>query len=169
MNWTKLLESEIESTYKATDGLMKLVGKSPLDWKPATGSNWMTTGQLLQHCTNACGMCCKAFVTGEWPAPADAAPGDMAPCADKMPSAKSVAAARKALAADKAIALEVVRSSGEKNLGYKILVAPWNPEPKSLGKHCMEMVGHLRSHKSQLYYYLKLQGKPVNTGHLWGM
>jgi hypothetical protein len=24
-------------------------------------------------------------------------------------------------------------------------------------------------HAGQLFYYLKLQGKPVNTGHLWGM
>jgi hypothetical protein len=31
------------------------------------------------------------------------------------------------------------------------------------------MVGHLAQHKGQLFYYLKLQGKPVNTAHLWGM
>jgi hypothetical protein len=31
------------------------------------------------------------------------------------------------------------------------------------------MVTHLDVHKSQLFYYLKLQGKPVNTAHLWGM
>jgi hypothetical protein len=31
------------------------------------------------------------------------------------------------------------------------------------------MLGHLTQHKGQLFYYLKLQGKPVNTGDLWGM
>jgi hypothetical protein len=31
------------------------------------------------------------------------------------------------------------------------------------------MVEHLAQHKGQLFYYFKLQGKPVNTGHLWGM
>jgi len=31
------------------------------------------------------------------------------------------------------------------------------------------MIGHLATHKAQLFYYLKLQGKPVNTGHLWGV
>jgi hypothetical protein len=31
------------------------------------------------------------------------------------------------------------------------------------------MIDHLKAHKSQLFYDLKLQGKPVNTGHLWGM
>jgi hypothetical protein len=28
---------------------------------------------------------------------------------------------------------------------------------------------HLAQHKGQLFYYLKLQGKPVNTTDLWGM
>jgi hypothetical protein len=30
-------------------------------------------------------------------------------------------------------------------------------------------IHHLQQHKGQLFYYLKLQGKPVNTEHLWGM
>ena len=36
------------------DKLMGQVDPGSLDWKPATGSNWMTVGQLLQHLTNAC-------------------------------------------------------------------------------------------------------------------
>jgi len=31
------------------------------------------------------------------------------------------------------------------------------------------MVSHLNAHKSQLFYYLKLMGKDVNTAHMWGM
>ena len=31
------------------------------------------------------------------------------------------------------------------------------------------MIGHLSTHKNQLFYYLKLQGLPVHTGHLYGM
>ena len=31
------------------------------------------------------------------------------------------------------------------------------------------MVGHLANHKAQLFYYLKLLGKDVNTMHLYGM
>jgi len=30
------------------------------------------------------------------------------------------------------------------------------------------MIQHLDRHKVQLFYYLKLQGKPVNTADLWG-
>lgn len=29
-------------------------------------------------------------------------------------------------------------------------------------------IHHLDRHKSQLFYYLKLQGQPVNTADLWG-
>jgi hypothetical protein len=38
-----------------------------------------------------------------------------------------------------------------------------------LGHRLLQMVDHLKSHKAQLFYYFKLQGKPVHTGHLWGM
>ena len=51
MNWTKTLEAEMENNYRAAEGLIKLVDKDKLSWKPATGANWMTTGQLLQHIT----------------------------------------------------------------------------------------------------------------------
>jgi hypothetical protein len=169
MNWTQLLEQDIEATYHATDGLMQLVEDSKLSWKPATGSNWMTTAQLLEHLTTACGACIRGFVTGEWGMPADAGPEDMLPSAEKLPAAKSVADARKRLAEDKALALELVRKVGEKDLDTRMVAAPWNPTPKPLGKQCLEMVHHLSSHKSQLFYYLKLQGKPVHTGSLWGM
>ncbi|MFQ5845077.1 MAG: DinB family protein, partial [Planctomycetota bacterium] len=74
MNWTELLEQEIEETYRVAGGLLDLVDDEALDWKPATGSNWMTTGQLLKHMTTACGALCRGFVTGDWPMPAGAAP-----------------------------------------------------------------------------------------------
>jgi hypothetical protein len=94
---------------------------------------------------------------------------DLLPPAEKLPAAKSVAEARNLLAADKALGLEMIRKAGEKDLAGKRLAAPWNPTPKPLGQQCLEMTQHLATHKSQLFYYLKLQGKPVNTGNLWGM
>jgi len=169
MNWTELLKSEIESTYHATDGLLGLVDEKSLNWKPSTGSNWMTTGQLLKHLTNACGACCAGFVTGEWGMPADAKPEDMLPKADKMPAAKTVAETRTALAADKKLAMQMVVEAGEKNLAGKKIGAPWDPTEKLLGQQLLHMVGHLGTHKAQLFYYLKLQGKPVHTGNMYGM
>lgn len=47
--------------------------------------------------------------------------------------------------------------------------APWDPTAMPLGQRLLEMVGHLKNHKGQLFYYLKLQGLPVNTTHLYGM
>jgi hypothetical protein len=175
MQWTDLLNADVEGTYRATEGLMGLVDEANLDWKPETGSNWMTMGQLLMHCTNACGFCCKGLATGDWGLPdgqkmEDMPPEDMLPPADKMPSVESVAQARELLAADKQTALDIIAQAGEARLESDQIEAPWAPgHAKALGSHLMDMVGHLANHKGQLYYYLKLQGKPVNTGHYYGM
>ena len=57
----------------------------------------------------------------------------------------------------------------EDDLVSKAVTAPWNPTPRILGLRLLDMLRHLESHKAQLYTYLKLMGKPVHTGHLWGM
>jgi hypothetical protein len=44
MNWTQLLTTEIELTYSTTARLLDTVDPDRLDWKPQTGSNWMTVG-----------------------------------------------------------------------------------------------------------------------------
>ncbi len=186
MDWTKLLTSRIEATYRATDGLMKLVKKDDLDWKPKSGKNWMTTAQLLSHLTDACGWCIHAFATGDWTPPEAPAtkkkskaskatapqtdPETGMPTAKSLPKVKSVAEARKKLAADMQVALDTIREAGEDALENRLSAAPWEPGvEKPLGLHALEMVGHLAQHKAQLFYYLKLQGKPVNTLNLYGM
>jgi len=72
MNWTELLKGEMESAYGASEKLLTKVTDPMLGWKPSTGSNWMTTGQLLMHLSSACGATCKGFVTGDWGMPHDA-------------------------------------------------------------------------------------------------
>ena len=175
MNWTELLSAEVASTFRAAEGLLDLVDEDKLAWKPETGSNWMTVGQLLMHITGACGACFKGFVTGDWGLPDDAkmedmSPEEMLPPADKMPAVESVAQARELLTEDRTVAFRMIEEAGEEDLAGKILAAPWCPEVKmTLGHHLLQMVGHLALHKAQLFYYLKLLEKPVNTGHLWGM
>lgn len=174
MNWTQLLKIEIESTYKATVGLLDKVDPDKLDWKPETGANWMTVGQLLMHIASACGGACKAFVTGDWGLPEgmkmeDLRPEEMLPPAEKMPAIGSVEETRRLLAEDKALALQMVDQAGEHDMDNKAFAAPWNPGVEYvLGWHLHQMVHHLDQHKGQLFYYLKLQGKPVNTADLWG-
>lgn len=174
MNWTQLLQSEIESAYATTAKLLDNVDPDGLDWKPATGSNWMTVGQLLKHISDACGAACKGFVTGDWGLPPgvkveDLSPEDMLPPAEKMPAAASAGEAKQALMEDRALALQMIAQAGESDLANKQVAAPWAPEVKyALGRHLLQMVQHLERHKSQLFYYLKLQGKPLNTLDLWG-
>jgi uncharacterized damage-inducible protein DinB len=175
MIWTDLIRCGIEDAYKVSDNLLSLVKDDDLDWKPATGSNWMTVGQLLKHMTEACGLCCKGFVTGDWGLPEGLAMGDlppeaMLPPAEKLPAVASVAEARKLLAADKQVALAMVTQAGEDNLENQLATAPWEPDAaKPLGQHLFGMVMHLNQHKGQLFYYLKLMGREVNTMHLWGV
>jgi uncharacterized damage-inducible protein DinB len=174
MNWTELLKSEIETTFASTDRLLDKIDSGSLDWKPAGGSNWMTVGQLLMHMSNGCGAAIKGFVTGDWGLPPgmkmeDIPPEEMLPPAEKLPSIGSLEECRKLLAEDKRLALEMVGQTGEDDLANKKTAAPWAPGIEyALGRHLLQMVQHLEKHKSQLFYYLKLQGKPVNTADLWG-
>lgn len=186
MNWTTLLNASVEDTTKATDALMAMVSDDDLAWKPASGRNWMTTGQLLMHLTNSCGFCCRGFLTGDWGMPegdCQGTPPDgcgaegggipmeaMLPPAEALPTITSVAEARRLLAEDRALALAMIKEAGEGKLDGMMVSAPWCPDaPQPLGQQFLGMVGHLQSHKSQLFYYLKLMGRDVNTMHLWGM
>jgi hypothetical protein len=85
-----------------------------------------------------------------------------------MPSIGSIGEARKLLLEDKAIALQTIAQIGEDGLGARV-APPWAPDEFSvLGRLFLQMVQHLDQHKAQLFYYLKLQGKLVNTADLWG-
>jgi len=175
MNWTELLTDELEYLYRVTDALFEVAEDEALDWKPATGENWMTMGQLLMHTATSNGPGFKGFVTGDWGMPdgmslEDMEPGEMLPPAEKMPSVESVAQARKLLAEDADQAFDVLQSVSEEDLADRELAAPWNPDESfALGRHLLHSIRHTMQHKGQLFYYLKLQGKPVNTGYLWGM
>jgi uncharacterized damage-inducible protein DinB len=174
VNWTQLLLSEIETTYKTTAGLLDKVDPDGLDWKPASGCNWMTVGQLLKHISEGCGAACRAFVTGDFGLPPgvkfeDLPPEEMLPPAEKLPIIGSVEEAKERLMEDKILALRIVEETGEDDLANKETAAPWAPGVSyALGRHLLQMVQHLDRHKGQLFYYLKLQGKPVNTVDLWG-
>ena len=174
MGWKDILKAEMESAYKSAEGLIELVDEDRLSWKPSSGSNWMTTAQLLRHISDACGAPCRSFATGDWGLPpgtdlSTLKPEEMLPPAEKLPAVGTVSEARKLLAADRRTALETLDRVSEEELRTKPAPAPWDPTPTVLGHRVLQMVQHLASHKQLLFHYLKLQGKPVNTGHLWGM
>lgn len=174
MDWKALISAGIEEAYRPTLAMVGMVEPSDLDWKPSGGANWMTTAQLLEHLATACGAGFKGVVTGDWGMPdgmdlSEMKPEDMLPPAEAMPSAVSVDAARTAIEADKKLALEMLAGLSEDDLANKPAPVPWDPEVVPLGRRLLQMVYHLQAHKSQLFYYLKLQGKSVNTGHLYGM
>jgi uncharacterized damage-inducible protein DinB len=168
----EMIHGAIEYNYAVAERLMDKVDPSTLDWKPATGTNWMSTRQLLMHVTNACGSSIKGFVTGDWGLPEgmdlSTMPDDeMLPSAEKLPSVESLEQAKQLLAEDKAVALEMLNAVSEEQLATQISTAPWDTMEFPLGVRMLQMVDHLKQHKGQLFYYLKLQGQPVNTMDLW--
>lgn len=175
MNWSELLLSQIQGNYHAAATLMRRVEDAQLNWKPDSGSNWMSMGQLLYHITESCGMCCECFVTGNWKMPdgsdLNEVPAEsMLPPADGMPAVESVAQALELLENDRNTAIKMVETAGEERLSTELVGAPWAPEMKMpLGQQLLQMVDHLGTHRTQLFYYLKLQGQPVNTMDLYGM
>ena len=121
MNWKELLTSEIEYTYKVTEGLMDLVDDKALGWKPCAENNWMTTGQLLMHFGTGCGYAFRGFVIGDWSLPEEIkieelSPDEKLPPAEKLPTVRSVSEAKELLAKDKQLALEMLSKCDEGKL-----------------------------------------------------
>jgi uncharacterized damage-inducible protein DinB len=170
MSVSQILREDAAEMYRVTEALFDLV--DDLDWKPATGSNWMTTGQLLRHCAEACGPTLKGFITGDWgfpsgEMPTDVPPEEMMPKAEDLETVESVDEARRLLAADRELSLRLLSEVDDERLIDERIAAPWGGPERTLFQHCNEMIRHLGQHKGQLFYYLKLQGKPVNTFDLW--
>jgi hypothetical protein len=168
MQLNQILQQDASEMYHAAGGLFRLA--DDFNWKPATGSNWLNTGQLMHHCTNACGRTLKGFVTGDWGFPVDPDtppdPSKLLP-AEAMPTVASLDEALKLLEEDKAQTMKLLAGLDDQRLLNERLKAPWGGLEKTLLQHATECIWHLGQHKGQLFYYLKLQGKNVNTMHLW--
>jgi hypothetical protein len=169
----EILRQEAELTYGVTEALIRSVEPSTLGWKPATGQNWMTVGQLLKHCSEACGAGIKAFLTDDWGLPEgvrfeDLPPEEMLPPASKLPAVSSVDEALRLLAEDRRLAFRHLATANEADLLANRRTAPWGGPELTLFQHLLGMITHLRQHKGQLFYYLKLMGHDVGTSDLWG-
>ncbi len=174
MNWHELIEKEIKDVFRCTEQLISMTDDSELSWKPSSGSNWMTTGQLLMHISTACGVPMKDFISCDSGMPDDLSANEltleeMLPPAEKMPAVESVNQALLLLAEDKKMALSSLSGCSEEDLDSRPTPALWDPEPLPLGFRLLQMTAHLNQHKTQLFYYLKLMGKPVSTRTLYGI
>jgi uncharacterized damage-inducible protein DinB len=173
MGLVDVLRQDAELAYATTEKLLDRVPADGLEWKPPSGENWMTMGQLVLHCTNACGMGIKGFLTGDWGLPEgarfeDLPPEQMLPPASALPSVASLEEARRRFLEDKQLALSQLAGVDEARLLSERSPAPWGGPEVTLFQHLESMIHHLGQHKGQLFYYLKLMGQPVNTADLWG-
>jgi hypothetical protein len=174
MTLSEVLIEEAEAAYTIAESLFRRVADDELSWIPATGKTWMTMGQLLMHCASfSCGKAIQGFVKGDWGLPEgirvqDLPPVDHVPPVATLPSVQTVDQALELLAEDRSLALSCIAEAGEKNLMNWRSRAPWGGPEASLFQHLLHMVAHLAQHKGQLFYYLKLMGKDLKTGDLWG-
>lgn len=168
----RVLIEEAVKTYTITEKLFRKVKDDELSWKPSTGKNWMTVGQLLMHCSCfGCGKAVQGFVTGDWGISMkddDSEAIQHMPPAEAMPSVKNVEQALKLLEEDRELTLSCLHQVKEGNLLSSRPVAPWGGAELTLFQQLMLMIAHLTQHKGQLFYYLKLMGKDVDTHDLWG-
>lgn len=171
----QVLLRQADTTYEITEKLFSRVADDELSWVPTIGKNWMTVGQLLMHCANfGCGKAIQGFVKGDWGLPEGVKPEDLeaaqhVPPAATLPSVENVKQALKLLAEDRCLTEQCINEAEETDLLSKRCVAPWGGSEISLFQHLMLMIEHLAQHKGQLFYYLKLMGKDVNTSDLWGV
>jgi hypothetical protein len=174
MGLKDILLKEAEQTYLIAEKLFHRVADNELSWKPATGKNWMTVGQLMMHCASfGCGKAIQGFVRGDWGLPEDAKFEDLGsedhvPPASALPSVESVEQALRLLTEDRKLALTCIADANEGELLGDAFPAPWGGPELPLFHHLLKMVAHLAQHKGQLFYYLKLMGKDVDTRDLWG-
>lgn len=173
MTLQEILRQETENAYCVTEKLFRRVQPGALAWKPETGKNWMTVGQLLMHSAGSLGMSFKGFLTGDWGLPEgvrfeDMKPEDMLPPASALPTVESVEQALALMAKDRELALQLLGDIREEELLTRMMTAPWGGPPLTLFQQLNNMIAHLAQHKGQLFYYLKLMGEDVNTGDLYG-
>lgn len=157
MDWKIVLTTQASNAYRAAEGLLDLVADEHIHWKPESGDNWMTMGELLGHMADACGFMFKGFISNEW-----AFEGSFG-------AVETVADAKSKLASDRQLALSLLADLTDEDLVHRTAQAPWEKAPRALGYSLSEMIAHLEAHKTQLFYYLKLLGTSVNTSHLWGL
>jgi len=173
MSLVKILSEEMENNFDITRKLFELVDPAQLGWKPTTGKNWMTLGQLLMHCSSACGVAMRAFICNDWGLPEgvdikDVPAEEMLPPAEKLPTVESVEQAVRLLAEDREVGRATLAGVSEEDLLHRRFAAPWGGPEYTLFQHSLHMIDHLGQHKGQLFYYLKLMGRDVRTPDLWG-
>jgi len=170
----EVLLDQVDSAYQITEKLFQRVDDNELSWMPSTGKNWMSLGQLLMHCANyGCGKAVQGFTTGDWDFPESSESNssesaEHIPPAEMLPSVESVDEALSLLKADWGLAQRCIAETDEAEFLTKKIIAPWGGPEIFLFQHLLLMIAHLAQHKGQLYYYLKLMGKDVNTADLWG-
>ena len=170
MTLTQVLLDEADATYTVVERLVRRVANDELSWKPERRSRLDDHGpvadalgelRLRQGCS---GLRQGRVATGG----AVREPRNPLFPPAALPTVLSVQEALDLLAEDRRVSLSCITAAGEANLLARRMTAPWGGPELSLFQQLLEMLKHLAQHKGQLFYYLKLMGKTVDSRDLWG-
>ncbi len=149
-----------ESLHPPTLKLISLAPAGKLDWRPAPG-NYMTLGQLLHHLAMCPGILVAA-VNNAFP-PADAFEKFIQ---EDLKNTKTPEAAQREASRGWEEAKAAISGLSEADFQKRMVTVPWGP-PTALWRVCLSMADHWANHKYQLFFYLKLLDKPVNSATLY--
>ncbi len=149
-----------ESLCPPTLKLISLAPAGKLDWRPAPG-NYMTLGQLLHHLAMCPGILVAA-VNNAFP-PADAFEKFIQ---EDLKNTKTPEAAQREASRGWEEAKAAISGLSEADFQKRMVTVPWGP-PTPLWRVCLSMADHWANHKYQLFFYLKLLDKPVNSATLY--
>jgi uncharacterized damage-inducible protein DinB len=156
--------ADIRKTQAPLKAMIEMVPDDKLDWAPAEG--FMNLGQLLKHLSeNWCVI--RMMVTGEWPF-SDPKEMEEGMKLENMPSC-SKSEALEVMDKDLTDAVAFIEKEiSDDDFFAKQVSAPWGFSG-AIWQAVLMAKDHQMNHKMQLHIYLKLLGKPVHTGTLYGM
>ncbi|MFH2000122.1 MAG: DinB family protein [Planctomycetota bacterium] len=155
---------DIRKTQAPLKAMVEMIPDDKLDWAPAKG--FMSVGQVLKHLSeNWCVI--RMMITNEWPF-SDAKEMEECMKLENMPAC-SKSEALEAMDKDLNDAVAYMEKEiSDKDFFDRQVTAPWGFSG-AIWQAVMMIKDHQLNHKMQLHLYLKLLGKPVHTGTLYGM
>lgn len=146
--------------FKPAMTLIKMVPADKLDWRP--GPKFMSLGQLLCHMSSGVGESLQALHTGRWPSMDEMSEGMKQ---ENLPSC-GVEEALEKLEADKQVLRAVLDEVSETDFAARVVSVPWGFQGK-FELLALSFLEHFTNHKMQLFTYLKLLDRPINTQTLY--
>jgi hypothetical protein len=159
------VEAKVRETIERTEHLVALVPQELLDWRPPVPSGAPTgtdLGHLLGHLPDCLAGFCAAFYA--------AFPSELS----ELLALRSIAVNESCSPQKAAVCIRQFATAIERGFHLcedtdlsRLIPTAFVPEGEKLLTLLLGNLEHLTNHKYQLFFYLKLMGRPVGTQDLY--